>query len=535
MATRRQLRMRRSAAYVFACVFCLFSVATVAASGCGGIIAEEDAGTFDASFPDGRVIGPADGASFDSTSSFDSGEPPPRIDGSPPPPTDAHLSDGPAPDIAPPPPICDPRMCTGCCSTTGCMPGSSQTSCGFGGQACTDCAALRLECISPLPGATGSVCGLTDAGTLPDGAVACGPATCAGCCAGDICVAGTNSASCGSHGQACVVCTGPNETCVAQGAGGACVGSSAKCSPSNCLGCCDANGVCQDPTAIDACGAGGTVCQFCLPGQACNSGACQNTPGCGPANCPGCCDGDTCVSGTDRTLCGTKGAACQKCPVDTVCFTIGAKNGGQCGNSQGCGSGSCGGCCDDFLQCQPGISNTYCGNGDAGAHCGTCGTSCSAGRCAGGPSCDAFNCQGCCMPDGTCWTGGRDDTHCGGHGALCFNCGPGYVCDRGYNTCVVACSPQNCQGCCLNQVCSTGLDPTSCGSGGGVCSQCASGQSCLNGACVTLTQCGPTLCAGCCQNDVCHVGSDNMACGTGGAACQNCAASSQACVGATCR
>jgi hypothetical protein len=328
-------------------------------------------------------------------------------------------------------------------------------------------------------------------------------------------------------------------TCAPQGPGGTCVGSSAQCNPSNCAGCCDSNGTCQDPAAIAACGRGGTNCQFCLAGQACNSGQCQTTSGCGPANCPGCCQGSMCLSGSiDPSACGSGGAQCQSC---SVCLPFGPKSGGFCAkNGGGCDSNNCGGCCDD-LTCRPGITNTYCTGPNRGQGCGTCGGSCATGVCVDGSFCNLGTCAGCCMPDGTCWTGGPDDAHCGGgkrKGGLCINCGPGYVCDTSndtpFPTCTIACSPQNCKGCCVRGVCSTGTDPASCGTGGNGCVLCAAGQSCLNGACITLSQCGPTLCAGCCQNDVCLVGRDDTTCATGGGPCQNCTDAGHKCVGAMC-
>jgi hypothetical protein len=444
-----------------------------------------------------------------------------------------------------PPVVCDPSKCaSGCCGATGCLPGTTSTACGFGGQSCTDCTGLGLACVSPMAGESGGVCGVLDAGTTTDGAPACGPANCLGCCAGSVCVAGTTNASCGSHGLACQQCTAANVTCMPQGPAGACVGTGAHCSPSNCVGCCDSNGSCEDPAAIGACGAGGGLCQFCLPGQACNSGQCQTTSGCGPANCLGCCQGSTCLSGSiDESACGSGGAQCQSCPV---CLPLGPKNGGVClKGSRGCDDAICAtGCCDEFDRCLPGNTDNYCIGPNRGQGCGTCGGTCATGACIGGMFCNGSSCGSgaCCMPDGTCWTGGADDAHCGrslgGAGALCFNCGPGYVCDTSNNTpfptCTIACSPQNCKGCCVGGVCSTGTDPTSCGSGGNVCAQCAQGQSCLNGACITLSQCGPTLCAGCCQNDVCLVGFDSAACGTGGGPCANCSDAGHACVGATC-
>jgi hypothetical protein len=444
---------------------------------------------------------------------------------------------------------CDPRACSsGCCGPTGCLAGTSADACGFGGQACTDCTAIGLDCVSALSGSGGGVCGPSDAGLPPDGAPACGATTCAGCCAGGVCAAGTAIGSCGSHGLACQPCTGANLTCVTQaGGGGACVGAGMACSPSSCAGCCDTNGVCNDPSAIDACGAAGTACQFCLAGQACNSGQCVTVSGCGPSNCPGCCQGVTCLSGSEDSMaCGSGGAACQACPNDIPCFPLGPKNGGACATNPACGSGSglCGtGCCDigPGGTCHTGNTSAYCTGPDT--HCGTCGGSCETGVCMG-TFCDFDTCpNGGCMPDGTCWTGGVDDAHCGGGrasvgGQLSIDCGPGYVCDNSKDTsrpaCLIACSPQNCQGCCAGGVCATGDDPTACGTNGNACATCTQGQSCLNGVCLTVAQCGPILCAGCCDNDVCLTGTDNAACGTGGGACLNCADAGQACQGAAC-
>jgi hypothetical protein len=448
--------------------------------------------------------------------------------------------------IAPSSP-CDPRACSsGCCATMGCLPGTAADACGFGGQACTDCTAIGLDCIVSLSDG-GGACGSSDAGSIPDGAPACGPETCVGCCAGGVCVAGTASASCGSHGLACQPCTGANVICVAQAGGGACVGSGLPCGPSNCAGCCDANGVCQDPRAIDACGAAGTACQFCLAGQACNSGQCVTASGCGPSNCPGCCQGATCLSGSvDSTACGSGGGACQACPARTPCFPLGPKNGGQCPPAGSSSSGNCGVGCSDLSPggtCHPGDTNDYCRGPNSGQGCGTCGGSCATGICMGGDFCTGATCpNGCCTPDGTCWTSGVDDAHCGGGagapGQLCIDCGPGFVCDSSSNTsrptCLIACSPQNCQGCCLGAVCVTGTDPSSCGTSGNVCAQCAQAQSCVNGACIELAQCGPIECAGCCQNNVCLVGRDNATCGTGGAACQDCGDAGQICLDAGC-
>ncbi len=528
-------------AYAWPLTLALLAGAVFAALGaCGGqaISPAPDAGalitpTVDASIPDSPVAtgDAAEGMPPDATA------PDAGLDGT---------FDAP-PDVAHSPPPCSAFTCPGgCCSGNTCLTGQAQQACGFGGQACSDCTALGGDC-SPSTNDAGGACGPvppSDGGPFP-----CGPANCAGCCAAGFCLPGTAPDACGSHGLACGACTAANESCTALGGGGAgggaCVGSGSSCSPSTCAGCCDGSGQCQDPVAIGACGSGGLACQFCLPGQACNSGVCQQAPGCGPWNCAGCCVGTTCLSGsTDNASCGSGGAQCGACTSGTACYPNGAKNGGTCKiqNQSPCGTSNCNGCCDSFGVCQPGNSNSYCkGAFDAGSagQCGTCGGDCSTGTCVGGSVCYAGTCNGgCCMPDGTCWSGGPDPTHCGNSDGLCVDCGPGFLCttSQGPALCTIPCSPQNCQGCCVGGVCSTGTDPTSCGAGGDLCVTCASGQSCVGGTCIALTQCGSTLCAGCCDaNDVCHTGTGDTACGTGGLACHDCATSSQTCKGGVCQ
>ena len=435
---------------------------------------------------------------------------------------------------------CSPLTCpSGCCDANGCTTGDMPTACGFGGQACIDCTAVGFDCIPPLSGETGGACGALVAGP-GDGGMNCGPANCVGCCAASVCLPGTSNDDCGSHGLACLPCRAASLSCVAQRAGGACVGSATSCNPETCTGCCDASGQCQNPSTVGACGAGGVACEFCLPGQVCNAGHCQTVPGCGPNTCPGCCTGTMCLTGSqDKSSCGSAGMACQGCGSGASCFALGAKLGGTCAIDMGCGPGTCSnGCCDSFYQCQPGNTRSFCASDGDGGSCGTCGGDCSTGVCVGGAFCSPANCiNGCCLPDGTCWNGGEDNAHCGGNGALCIECGPGYACNSQapQHTCTVACSPQNCQGCCVGGICATGTDPTSCGVGGSACVPCGPGQSCVNGACLKLSQCGATLCAGCCDSSlVCHTGTGDVLCGTGGNTCQNCSAGGLTCKAGVC-
>jgi hypothetical protein len=457
-----------------------------------------------------------------------------------PPAADAHPKDADArEDSSPPPPICTPSNCpTGCCGSTGCVPGLTPIACGFGAQSCDDCNALGLACVPPLTGEQGGVCGVLDAGASPDGAPACGPATCGGCCASGVCVSGTATAECGSHGQACVSCDAALDSCEVQGAGGACVGSGATCSPSNCTGCCDSNGFCQDATAIQACGSNGLACAYCLPGEACNSGQCQAASSCGPFTCNACCQGDTCVDVVNADACGSAGAACTVCD-GVPCIVIGPKIGGYCYNDPPppptpgeCGLGNCTGCCDLYHVCHPGNTNNYCAGYEdprGEVFCGTCAGTCASGTC-DVPRCGPENCEGCCTEDGTCWKGEFDGEHCGAAGSLCVDCGPGYDCIVGSSAtliCAVPCTSDNCQGCCGSGICYAGTEVDGCGAGGNDCQLCAGEAGdmvCMNGACVTVSQCGVTLCAGCCQDDVCLVGDVESACGTGGMSCTQCSA-----------
>jgi hypothetical protein len=321
------------------------------------------------------------------------------------------------------------------------------------------------------------------------------------------------------------------------------VGTTAGCNPTNCDGCCDTGGVCQNPADIGACGSAGVACVFCPPGEACVGDTCVAASECS-ATCVGCCQNGICLAGVDKMACGSSGAACQTCDPSSWCVPLGLKNGGECGNiNKGCSPGQCpGGCCDQSGICHT-YSSSYCGistvpdgggspRGENGENCSVCSGACIDGRC-DGPECNYLTCFGCCLPDGTCWTGQIDDQHCGAPetGELCIDCGPGYQCGGNfpYQTCQIACGPQNCQGCCDGPVCTTGLAVSDCGSHGGQCAQCAGNELCVGGSCLVATQCGPTLCTGCCENDVCAIGNADDMCGAGGGACQNCTTSGEKC------
>jgi len=98
---------------------------------------------------------------------------------------------------------CGPESCMGCCDADRCQSGMSLAACGWGGLACEVC----------LLGASCEPTG------CEGGPVACGPANCAGCCAGDICVGGDRLVACGTGGGACDACDSW-EVCSAAGACG---------------------------------------------------------------------------------------------------------------------------------------------------------------------------------------------------------------------------------------------------------------------------------------------------------------------------
>lgn len=44
--------------------------------------------------------------------------------------------------------------------------------------------------------------------------VPCSPATCNGCCDGDVCAVGNQDIACGTGGEACADCTAMHYTCI---------------------------------------------------------------------------------------------------------------------------------------------------------------------------------------------------------------------------------------------------------------------------------------------------------------------------------
>ena len=418
---------------------------------------------------------------------------------------------------------CGAANCRGCCQKDLCYPGIDSTACGTGGQACQSCGANGLACV-------GQQC------VKP-----CGAGTCDGCCAANQCLAGNVQTACGQHGGACADCTALAAACVSDaGTGGACKAAPA-CNATLCpAGCCDANGVCQPGTASGACGPAGAPCTACPTGRSCIGGACVLD--CNAATCPtGCClpaqlgSAATCLPGNLDDECGTGGAVCQSCSYSSPM--------GQCSN-QACvippGCDCPNGCCDKSGVCQPGNSNAQCGFGDINCEdCPLVGMQCFNQQCSApldAGVCNGDNCpSGCCDGAGVCQPG-LTNSVCGNFGTNCEDCHmSGATCSN--HQCVVpdgapACDPRTCNGCCDQAGnCLNGADigDTHCGSNGNRCVDCtralAGGTCAFFGACVGAdgdTLCGQS-CQGCCDaQGTCHDGFSDIACGQQGSSCQNC-------------
>ncbi len=144
--------------------------------------------------------------------------------------------------------------------------------------------------------------------------------------------------------------------------GASCGTAEPACRPATCTGCCSGD-VCQPGTTADVCGAGANACDACLGGQVCTEGHCQAAPSgqgggaggtggapatCDASNCPnGCCASGQCLTSpinTGNETCGTFGQACVNCrALGQTCsatFTcVATSTGGGTGGSSGGGAG----------------------------------------------------------------------------------------------------------------------------------------------------------------------------------------------------
>ncbi len=130
--------------------------------------------------------------------------------------------------------------------------------------------------------------------------------------------------------------------------------------------------------------------------------------------------------------------------------------------------------------------------------------------------CTPQNCRGCCRDD-LCLAGG-DKEACGKGGKSCETCPGSATCEAA--ACKVPCGPDNCPGCCESGVCQTGTTSAACGQGGRPCSKCGVQLACTDRRCVDVS-CKAT-CAGCCAAFGCQAGTLATACGKSGNACVDC-------------
>ena len=359
---------------------------------------------------------------------------------------------------------CNAATCsTGCCQAQAprCLGGESNQACGDNGSACVVCA-------------TGLVCNPASH-KCEKPTSKCDFTNCLGCCdAQGVCQLGQSNAACGLKGQACEACTFGTSCGPVGPIGGMCEGQP-PCGPATCKGCCIGD-LCQTGSQNTACGIGGVSCANCTAiSEVCNGQSCQiPPPQCNPQNCPnGCCNGTTCVTGSSNTSCGTGGQACQNC----------AATGGTCQGKvcqPPCNAATCpNGCCNGNT-CVAGTTNGACGTG--GVVCQNCsnqGQTCQ-GQVCQSPACNAATCPNGCCNGNTCVTG-NTNTLCGTGGVACTNCSAqGNVCSA-QKSCIPVCNTTNCPGCCDQAgVCNAGFVNNKCGSGGATCANCTSQNATCN-------------------------------------------------------
>lgn len=429
---------------------------------------------------------------------------------------------------------CNAATCpSGCCDGNSCVPGTSNASCGRGGQACVSCPSN----------------GYCDPGLQQCvGTGSCSPSNCSGCCdqwgncnwGGDSWACGMGGVICSDCGMSGLICDMQTYTCTNPGS----------CGPDNCPGCCDSWGYCNWGGDDWACGWGGQYCNDCWSmGMSCDpyQQACVQQSECGPWNCNGCCDYyGNCNWGGDDWACGWGGQYCEDCgsmgtscdPYQQVCL------------QQECGPWNCSGCCDYYGYCNWGGDDWACGiNGQYCEDCSMYGGYCDqyAMACEIPSQCGPDNCAGCCDPYSNECRYGYDAWACGSGGQVCQDCTlPNMQClasSTGGGMCLStspSCGPHNCAGCCDCSdpngqcACVEGFLPYACGHDGQVCQQCmGSNQFCepegAGGTCTTSGQpedCGPWNCAGCCTNSYpqqCVEGTQSWQCGNSGQLCQSCA------------
>ena len=246
----------------------------------------------------------------------------------------------------------------------------------------------------------------------------------------------------------------------------------------------------------------------CPVGDECTDGECVPIESGGCVDELDCDDGEECVMG--------------ECEAETM-----GADGGDASDANGADTmpgdtdaGDCAGCFasmgEEATVCVVGTHNEACGTG--GGACTACATDeyCSEGSCEEA-TCTPDSCDGCCLDD-ECQDGDTDEA-CGTGAETCETCSGAAFCEDG--ECVAPCS-ETCDGCCdADGNCKEGNSSASCGSNGVMCQSCVEGEECRGGGCVEV-DCQAT-CKGCCADGACKPGTEGMACGRDGDACQSCA------------
>jgi len=226
----------------------------------------------------------------------------------------------------PPCPVC--QTCTGVPGICVIDPKQQGDACGAPGQVCQSagtCTCVANSCAPPATcggGGTPGVCGCTPT---------CAPGVC-GAGAPDGCGGTRNCGACSGTTPICVgnVCT-------------ACSGTT-PC-PS---GCCAGDGTCQPGTGGGACGSGGEICAVCGGPEVCFAGDCCTpvNPTCGATSCNttnNCGQPVNCCAQAGATNPGCEGGACCEQTVSPGSFCSGTVPCCQLGQpgSRRCNSGSC--------------------------------------------------------------------------------------------------------------------------------------------------------------------------------------------------
>jgi hypothetical protein len=344
------------------------------------------------------------------------------------------------------------RCVAGCRSDEGCTMG----------QRCDTAAHACVACVTDTHCPTGQRCmgNQCVAGCTDDSRCAMGERCCGGGCV-DV---QANTSNCGACGTTCMASNGTAACTMGACAVGACNTGFANCDN-------DAGNGCESNTtsSVAHCGACGNACPSRPNSEpTCTMGTCGLRCNAGFADCDmDASNGCEVNLGTSAAHCGACGAACQYANAAGVCM------GGACQR---------GACNAGFGDCDMDAANGCEVNlGTSTAHCGACGTMCSAmngtagcamGACtvatcnAGFGNCDGNAANGCETPTG------NNPMHCGACGTVC----PSGVCRDGM------CRPAACD----DGVRNGAESDVDCG---GACTACT-----LCRRCNTNSDCGAEVC-----------------------------------------